>query len=227
MKDSNRRTPATAEQERSAEAYSQYTKDRYAAFILRRNSLCDQAFKTSERYDQWVLTLSGGALAISLTFLEKFAPHPAQKTLWYLGIAWFSYIASLLTGFCAIYFSREALYRERENWDAAYAQFSRTTTEQKPEGEPSTEQTNPACDRVNRLSQTSTACLIIGTVLLCVFALANIPTAAPTGTSPTPAETNALRNASTAVSNTAAQPAHITAQPKPSQTNTPVTKQTP
>src|ERR1035438_4775715 len=65
-----------------------YQKDRHAAHVAISNRFDDLAFKTSERYDQWILTLSGGALAISLTFLEKIAPEPTKWTLFLLGFSW-------------------------------------------------------------------------------------------------------------------------------------------
>ena len=227
MKDPKRKIPAGAGEECSAETYTQYKKDRYQAFILRRNSLIDQAFKTSERYDQWVLTLSGGALAVSLTFLEKIAPHPTPKTLICLGLAWLAFIVSLLSGFYAIYFSREALYREREIWDAVYDHFTRTATEEKPEGRPYTEDSNPASARVTRLSRTSTASLMIGTLLLCGFALANIPTASPKERHSASAQTNALQPSSYTVSSAPVPQTDTTTRPAPVPTNAPSNKQAP
>lgn len=158
----------------AATAYGQYLKDRHDAHLLRRNSLCDFAFKTSERYDQWVLTLSGGALAISLTFLEKIAPDPVPVTLVILGGSWLAYILAALTGFCAIYFSREALYTEVEIGDEAYTRFRETTTEQKPEGDPPAEWKNRHTKTLKKLSVASSSCLILGTFLMCAFALTNI-----------------------------------------------------
>lgn len=154
--------------------YQQYLKDRHEAHVARRNSLNDFAFKTSERYDQWVLTLSGGALAISLTFLEKIAPHPSVATLPLLGLSWLAYILAVLSGFSAIYFSREALYRQLEIDDETYEQFRRTTSERKPEGDLLLEGDNRHLITLRRLNRMSITCLTLGTFLMCGFALGNV-----------------------------------------------------
>ena len=95
----------------------------------------DFALKTSERYGQWVLIISGGALAISITFLGKIAPHPASNTLFLLGLSWLAYIFAILAGFSAIFVRREAIYRQIEIDDESYEQFRKTTKEDVPEGE--------------------------------------------------------------------------------------------
>jgi hypothetical protein len=156
------------------DAYEQYQKDRYKAHVARRNSLNDLAFKTSERYDQWVLTLSGGALAISLTFIEKIAPDPARSTLILLGLSWLAYICAVLAGFAAIFFSREAIYKQLEIDDAVYEQFRKTSTEDKLEGEVLCEAVNLHIRTLKILNRTSISCLILGTLLMCCFALSNI-----------------------------------------------------
>jgi hypothetical protein len=159
------------------DAYEQYRNDRYKAHITRRNSLNDLAFKTSERYDQWVLTLSGGALAISLTFIEKIAPGPARWTLILLGLSWLAYIFAVLAGFAAIFFSREAIYKQLDIDDAVYEQFGKTSTEEKPEGESLSESVNPHIRTLKILNRTSISCLTFGTFLMCWFALSNIASA--------------------------------------------------
>ena len=54
----------------------------YRAFLM------NAAQKESAAYDQAVMTLSGGALGISITFLHDIAPAPKAGTVWLLGIAW-------------------------------------------------------------------------------------------------------------------------------------------
>jgi len=154
--------------------YQKYLKDRHQEHVASRNSLDDHAFKTSERYDQWVLALSGGALAISLTFLEKIAPHPASATLPLLGLSWVAYILAVLSGFFAISVSRQAIYRELEIGDETYEEFRKTTTAEKPEGEFVGGRNNRHTSTLTFLNWTSLTCLIIGTVLMCCFAFANI-----------------------------------------------------
>ena len=54
----------------------------YRAFLM------NAAQKESAAYDQAVMTLSGGALGISITFIHDIAPAPKAGTIWLLGIAW-------------------------------------------------------------------------------------------------------------------------------------------
>lgn len=221
MKDPKQQPKPPDRREASAE-YALYRKERYQAHILRKNTLSDQAFKTSERYDQWILTISGGALAVSVTFLEKIAPKPAPYTLWFLGFAWGGYIIALITGFFAIYCSREALYRQREIADLEYSHFVQTSTEDKPEGNYFPPHDNSPIRQVKCLTATSTLLLAGATILLCLFALLNVIATAPkdnpgsaqgtaavsttnSSPSPLPASTNTLPPTPTPQTNTASK----------------------
>jgi len=157
----------------------QYQKERYTDFTARSTRLDELAFKTSERYDQWVLTLSGGALAISLTFLEKIAPEPAPMTLWLLGLSWLAFIGAILAGFFAIHYSREAIYREMEIARENYEFFISTSTTQNMLGDPSPKENNIFLKRVKTANFISRTSLAVGTGLLCLFALINLFIAAP------------------------------------------------
>src|ERR1035441_8332712 len=163
MKDAHGKNAKAGDEAGTADTYVQYKKDRHEAYLLRRNLLNDFAFKTSERYDQWVLTLSGGALAISLTFLEKIAPEPAPMTLWFLGLSWLSFIGAILAGFFAIHYSREAIYREieiaRENYDA----FVSTSSTQNMQGDHQPTKNNLPRMRVDTANIVSRSCLAAGT----------------------------------------------------------------
>jgi len=151
-----------------------YQKERHAAHVAISNRFDDLAFKTSERYDQWILTLSGGALAISLTFLEKIAPEPTKWTLFLLGLSWLAYIVAILAGFYAIYFSREAIYEEMRIADGKYQVFISTSAVDKMMGDQPPAGENKYTIKVSRANKVSSACLVAGTVLLCGFALVNL-----------------------------------------------------
>jgi hypothetical protein len=156
------------------ESFENYRRERYSAYMAERQNLSDLAFKTSERYDHWVITLAGGALAVSLTFLEKIAPHPLRITLIFLGISWFAFIAAVLAGFCAIHYSRKALYRAVEIADAKYNAFVSTSSEQNPGGDVAPTLENQFKKTTECLNKTSLGCLIIGTLLMCIFAMINM-----------------------------------------------------
>ncbi|HWA83399.1 MAG TPA: hypothetical protein VG820_08210 [Fimbriimonadaceae bacterium] len=66
------------------------------AYLERRNALIKAEEKASESFDKFVPYISGGALAISLTFLEKIAPKIAPQTVAWISWAWFLLVGSLL-----------------------------------------------------------------------------------------------------------------------------------
>ena len=156
------------------DAFQQYRKERHAAHVANRHNLDDLAFKTSERYDQWVLTLAGGALAISLTFIEKIAPEPKPSSWILLGLSWLLYIVAIIAGFAAIFYSREAIYRAIEICDANYETFKETATADKPAGDSPPPLINQFNQILERLNKTSLSCLGLGTLFMCVFALVNL-----------------------------------------------------
>ena len=57
-----------------------YRKQRYETYIKDRDALRSDSLEVSGRYDKAILALAGGALALSVTFLEKIAPHPVPWT---------------------------------------------------------------------------------------------------------------------------------------------------
>lgn len=63
---------------------AEYIKDRYEAYSKEREVLRSASLQLGGRYDQWLLTLAGGALALSLVFIEKVAPEPTTWTLVFL-----------------------------------------------------------------------------------------------------------------------------------------------
>lgn len=156
------------------DSFDNYRRERYAAHMAERQNLSDLAFKTSERYDHWVITLAGGALAVSLTFLEKIAPHPLRSTLVLLGFSWTAFILAVLAGFCAIHYSRKAIYRTLEIADAKYNHFVSTSSEQNPAGEAPPILENPFRKKTECLNKMSLGCLIAGTLFMCAFAMINM-----------------------------------------------------
>jgi hypothetical protein len=56
---------------------------------LNRRERLDRAYTESIReYDRLVTWASGGALLVSITFIEKLAPHPRPDTAWILSFGW-------------------------------------------------------------------------------------------------------------------------------------------
>jgi hypothetical protein len=60
-----------------------------------RKALIELYGKALENFDRAVVVISGGALAVSVTFLEKLAPHPVVASLNRLWIGWIGLAISL------------------------------------------------------------------------------------------------------------------------------------
>jgi hypothetical protein len=65
-----------------------------AALDEDRTWLRQAVHTASQDFDKAIMTLSGGALGLSITFVHDIAPHPDHK--WALGIAWTAFTVSLV-----------------------------------------------------------------------------------------------------------------------------------
>src|SRR6266481_9982565 len=71
---------------------------RYGAYRDERKALVEGEQASADQFDKNILALAGGALAVSLVFLEKIAPQPKETTLPYLYCGW----GALVLGLCLI-----------------------------------------------------------------------------------------------------------------------------
>ncbi|MDP0496013.1 MAG: hypothetical protein Q7Q73_07360 [Verrucomicrobiota bacterium JB024] len=85
----------------SDDRYNHYSEE----FKITEQQMLAQGTKLS----QTIITLSGGALALSVTFLEKIAAEPAPYTLPFLGGSWLLLCLSLLSILLAIASSHQAM----------------------------------------------------------------------------------------------------------------------
>lgn len=83
-----------------------------------RDWLVQAGFKVSEAYDKAVMTLSGGALGISMTFIHDLAPTPVAGTFLWLGLAWISFGTSIASILVSKLTSQWALDRALEQFDS-------------------------------------------------------------------------------------------------------------
>ncbi|MBL4798264.1 MAG: hypothetical protein JKY50_12680 [Oleispira sp.] len=73
-----------------------------------RNLLISTQRQLNENYDKLVVTLSGGALALSMTFLKDIINLKDAKYIWMLVFSWSLFILSLAAIFGEILFGIEA-----------------------------------------------------------------------------------------------------------------------
>ena len=71
--------------------------EEYQAYLDQRENLNKSEYSVSEKYDHWLLTLSAGSLALSLTFIKDIVPNPDKNTIIFLIISWLFFIVSILT----------------------------------------------------------------------------------------------------------------------------------
>jgi hypothetical protein len=74
-----------------------------------RDFLMKADHQASLNYDKAVMTLSGGALGISMTFLKDIVPSPLPETKFLLYISWISMAVSLASILVSYLFSMASL----------------------------------------------------------------------------------------------------------------------
>lgn len=158
----------------------EYRKQRYDSYLKERDAIRSESLELSGRYDKAILALAGGALALSITFLEKIAPDPIPYTIFFLAVAWLCLIASVLLELFALSTSQTTANEQVGILDEEYRQYlvslADTTPAPSPLGLP------PSPDlivrlkaRMERFNNWSRWLLSIGVFLLCTFSLLNLP----------------------------------------------------
>lgn len=83
-----------------------------------REWMVQTSYKVSESYDKAVMTLSGGAFAISMTFIHDIAPSPDPRTLLPLALAWASFGISIASILISKLTSQWAIAKAIQQFDA-------------------------------------------------------------------------------------------------------------
>ncbi len=126
-----------------------------------RDRLIEADRVESQAYDKTVLTLSGGALAVSLAFLKDIAPHPHPSTLWVLHSAW-----GLLT--CSLIFVLASMLTGRRSIRRIIKQIDEGTWTKEPVG-------GNYFWITSALNTASGVAFVMGAVFLFAFAASNFP----------------------------------------------------
>ncbi|MCX7006430.1 MAG: hypothetical protein NTY53_04140 [Kiritimatiellaeota bacterium] len=129
-----------------------------------RESLDKAELEMSGRYDRWIITLSAGALALSITFIKEIAPCPIACSVFALKVSWIFLGASLLSALVSLLTSQQAIRDFRNDFE-----------EMRNNG---IEQPAPKmkfAKLTNWLNWSSAVLFICGVVALCVFSVENIP----------------------------------------------------
>ena len=124
--------------------------------------LMDWERTASTSFDKAMLTLSAGALTLSLTYLKGLSTGPPWH--WMLKTCWIMFAASLLSTSWSFLFSQHAMRRQREI---------------PPLGNPKPHNTKSESNRwaavTNHLNWVSAGCFTLGVVLLTLYAISGAP----------------------------------------------------
>ena len=90
--------------------------EQYKIYLDRRQELVNSKFKVAEDFDKALLTLSGGALGISMTFIKDIVIKPEHK--WILVISWTCFGLSIIILLLGFHVCRKAYMQEIVSLDA-------------------------------------------------------------------------------------------------------------
>ena len=137
----------------------------YQAYLDQRENLNKSEYSVSEKYDHWLISLSAGALAISLTFIKDIAPNPDKSTIIYLILSWLFLLISILSSVYSLLTSQSAIRRAREILDDNYENNDKSNNS-KPD--------NKYAKTTNFLNHFSMLSFTLGVILLCTFSIINM-----------------------------------------------------
>ena len=113
MSASSEKPPAAGKDVKQVELTEEYR----ALLTEERKSLGAAILDQSKSFDKYVLTLASGALALSLTFIEKIVPHPDANTISILIGAWAAFGLSILLTLVSFLFSQKACRKNIDTID--------------------------------------------------------------------------------------------------------------
>ncbi|MCX5649250.1 MAG: hypothetical protein NTX40_09180 [Planctomycetota bacterium] len=132
------------------------------AYHAERNVLIDAEREAARGFDKAMITLSAGALALSITFLKNIAPSPINE--WLLFAAWAGFGSSLLFILTSFLCSQAGMRRQRKIIDADFMRVCRAR-----------DQKNIWQKAVIKLNLVSMVSFVVGVILLALFAGSNLP----------------------------------------------------
>lgn len=143
---------------------------RHEDYLAERQSLIQAEHQSAHNYDKYLVTLSSGALAISLTFVIYVAPADPQCA-WAICTGWGAFALSLTCILAALQMSQWAFSRQRDIFDRRYHQGLAKGKEQEASGDDG----NVMAKLVVRLTLLSGIAFVAGVILLSTFCIANFP----------------------------------------------------
>ena len=131
-------------------------------YLEERKLLIDAEREAARSFDKAMITLSAGALGLSITFIRQLSPILPQARL-LLYVAWGSFIFALLVMLLSFLFSQSAMRKQRDILDQEYAETATTKVK------------NNWATITNWLNRVSIGLFILGVIFLALFSIKNLP----------------------------------------------------
>jgi cytochrome b subunit of formate dehydrogenase len=133
-------------------------------YLEHRQSLQQTLHDQARSLDKGILTLSSGALGLSIAFIDKIAPHPVCWTKGVLAASWVLFAFAVLSTLFSFLTSQASHRRLIEEWDFTWS------NQKEPEGH-----AKDYADVLTRcLNVASVLLFFAGVFALVIFAIGNL-----------------------------------------------------
>ncbi|MFI5166508.1 MAG: hypothetical protein ACHQQS_07815 [Thermoanaerobaculales bacterium] len=136
-------------------------------YLEERRLLIDAEGESAASFDKAMITLSAGALGLSVTFIRQVVPQPRQTCL-LLG-AWIAYVGALLTVLVSFLLTQAAMRRQQKIIDTRETRRATGAGDSRLDDE-----RNFASAWAVSLSIASIVLFAVGTILLVGFCFVNL-----------------------------------------------------
>ncbi|WP_282002659.1 hypothetical protein [Geotalea uraniireducens] len=151
-----------------------YSDKLYKEYSSQREKLDGASLEAAGRYDRAILAISTGALALSVTFIEKIVSTPQTWTLFLLVPGWILLLCTIILQLLALASSQNATSEQIRILDQQYQKYFSAEDAAQAVKDGWIEPENPYVKRTNRLNIVSQITLIIGILLVLAFSSVNV-----------------------------------------------------
>jgi hypothetical protein len=145
----------------------------YERYVAQREKLHDAVMESSGRYGKAILALSGGGIALTVTFIEKIAAEPSPESIKFIILSWAMFLISLVSHLFSLRNSNKAATQQILILDKQYRNLIDSPTYS--EGFKNwKEPVNKYSGRTRFFSSISIWALILGIVFVFVFSAVNL-----------------------------------------------------
>ncbi len=159
---------------REKDMNQEYSDKLYAEYSAQRDAMHAASLEAAGRYDRAILTITTGALAVSLAFLDKVVQHPAPSTIPILVLGWILLVSALISQLLALSSSQKACQRQIDILDKEYKRYLYADDPSAAVRNDRSQESNPFSNRTSTYSAVALWGLIGGIILLMVFSAVNM-----------------------------------------------------